>query len=125
MFELAVPLSKVHETPVEMPPGFRDRHIDFANMWVRAWDHRAPSVPNGENSGHNYRLYPLEHTHAVGVYVFGVKEDMTPQCYEPSFRIVLDMHHGTYQVTDVSLHWESLVEDLEPSELPVAIFNFL
>lgn len=123
MFELAVPLSKVHAEPVSFPAGFDGKRLDLTNMWVHAWNFRAPAQAT-EGGGHNYRLYPLEFTHQPGVYVFGVKEDMTPQCYDPSFRIVIDTRSCTYQVTDVSLHWESLVEDLTPEEMPVAIFNF-
>lgn len=122
-FELRIPLDKLSDDDVPFPTDFGGTTIDFTEMWVEIWGGRA-GITATDGEKHNYRLYPLEHNHEPGVYIFGIKEDMTPQCYDPSVCIELDTKDRTYRVSQFGVHWESMMEDLEPGEMPVAIFSF-
>jgi len=127
MKELLVEITKVHAEPQPWPADFDGQYFQFQDMEVSWYGKRTGMRPeDGENSAsHDYRLYALEHSPEPGKLIFGIKEDMTPQCYNPSAKIVLDLANRTVQVTEIEAHWEDQIE-FSPGECnPAAIFKFL
>jgi hypothetical protein len=120
MRELFVDIREVQAQAIRWPADVQGK-LQLEDMEVCFAGHRV-GMEKARGDQHDYRLYPYSFSERSGTYIFGIKEDMTPQCYNANAIIVLDTMNRTVQVTFIGDYWLSLVND--PELAPTAIFKF-
>lgn len=97
--------------------------LDLFDIEVVYWGMVMSRAPAPQNS--TFRAYPAAFTHEPGVYIFGIKDDYTPQGLDPEIKIKIDVINRTWEVSDMSDGWKYAIESMkEDNKNAQIIFTF-